>query len=255
MKKVLAIFLPFYLIVIPLFIFYISQSSNSNGAPPYEVGGNALDFNLNNVSSFVGWERPDEPVKVALQVGHWKTNEAPDEQEGLRGNHGASGGGKAEWEVNMEIANRTAKILRERDVVVDILPTTIPPTYYADAFVSIHADGNNDPRKSGFKVATPWRDMSGKADDLLKNVETNYSATTQLEIDPSITRNMRGYYAFRWWRFKHAIHPMTPAIILETGFLSSPRDRQIIIDQPELSAVGVAKGIIQFLENENLIES
>lgn len=257
MKKILLFLLPLYLVLTPLIIYFLGQNSNSKsvGAPPYEVSGNVLGFDIDNISSFVNWERPDSPAKVGLQVGHWKTDEAPDEQERLRGNHGASGGGKSEWEVNMEIANMTAQILRERDILVEILPTTIPPDFWADAFISIHADGNENQTKSGFKAATPWRDMSGKAENLLAAVEDSYQNSTNMVIDPNVTRNMRGYYAFRWWRFEHAIHPMTPAIILETGFLSSPEDRRIIVDRPELSAQGLADGIIQFLESEDLIES
>jgi hypothetical protein len=34
-------------------------------------------------------------LKVALQAGHWKAQEAPDELEGLRNNGGTSGGGRA----------------------------------------------------------------------------------------------------------------------------------------------------------------
>jgi N-acetylmuramoyl-L-alanine amidase len=64
---------------------------------------------------------------------------------------------------------------------------------------------------------------------------------------------MRGYYAFAWWRYDHAVHPMTPAVILETGFLTTAADRKIIVEQPELSAQGLANGIIIFLEGENLI--
>ena len=126
----------------PFIIYLLSQNSSSKsiGAPPYEVGENVLGFDIDNISSFVNWERPDGPVRVGLQVGHWKTDEAPEEQKRLRGNHGASGGGKSEWEVNMEIATRTAEILKERDISVEILPTTIPPDFWADAFVSIHAD-------------------------------------------------------------------------------------------------------------------
>src|SRR5690606_26368767 len=61
------------------------------------------------------WVRPAGPVRVALQAGHWKSAEAPDEQAGLRGN-GTRGGGKAEWEVNLAIANLTAEMLRESGI-------------------------------------------------------------------------------------------------------------------------------------------
>ncbi|OGY46338.1 MAG: hypothetical protein A2744_01840 [Candidatus Buchananbacteria bacterium RIFCSPHIGHO2_01_FULL_44_11] len=58
---------------------------------------------------------------------------------------------------------------------------------------------------------------------------------------------MRGYYAFNWRRYDHSIHPMTPAIILKTGFLTSLADQKILINNPELSGQGVAGAIFEFL--------
>ena len=256
MKKILLILLfPLFLFGIPVAVYLYSLNSNSTGAPPYEVSNNPLSFNIDDYSTYINWKRPVGPAKVALQVGHWKTEEVPDEMERLRGNSGASGGGKSEWEVNMAIAQATSKILDEEGIDVEILPTTIPPDYWADVFVSIHADGNSDPNKSGFKAAAPRRDMSKKADKLLGLVEKSYQDETSLQVDTNVTRNMTGYYAFRWWRFEHALHPMTAAIILETGFLTSPSDRLLIADQPEIAAQGTAKGIIEFLESEDLLNS
>ena len=72
-----------------------------------------------------------------------------------------------EWEVNYEIALLTKSLLEEKNIVVDILPSTIPENYWSDVFVAIHADGSEDLSKSGFKVATPRHDYSGNADNLL----------------------------------------------------------------------------------------
>ena len=202
----------------------------------------------------VNWERPDVPVKVALQVGHWKNNELPDELENLRGKStGTSGGGKTEVEVAMVIAEETAKILREKDIQVDILPATITPNYWADVFLSIHADGNIDQFTSGFKAAGPWRDYTGKSRELVDLLEDNYGQITGLEIDKNITRNMRGYYAFNWWRYDHAVHPMTTAVILETGFLTSPKDQRIIINNPDLAAKGISEAILEYLDLNSLL--
>jgi hypothetical protein len=64
---------------------------------------------------------------------------------------------------------------------------------------------------------------------------------------------MRGYYAFGWWRYEHAVHPITTSLILETGFLSSPSDRTIIVDSPSMYGAGLANGIVTYLENEKLL--
>jgi N-acetylmuramoyl-L-alanine amidase len=193
------------------------------------------------------WQRPDGPIRVALQAGHWKSAEAPDEQAGLR-NNGTRGGGKAEWEVNLEIAQRTAELLQQAGYVVDILPTTIPPGYWADLFIAIHADGNPSSSASGFRAAAPRRDATGRADDFVQLLERSYGEATGLPHYPTVTRRMRGYYAFNSRRYEHALHPMTVGVILETGFLTSPRDRRIIVEGQDRAAKGIAEAVALFLE-------
>lgn len=195
------------------------------------------------------WVRPNGPTRIALQAGHWRSHEAPDEQRGLRGN-GTRGGGKQEWEVNLDIARRAAAILEEHGLEVEILPTTIPPGYWADVFVSIHADGNNNPSVSGFRAAAPRRDYTGRAQQLVEILERSYGEATGLRHYPNITRRMTGYYAFNARRYEHALHPMTTGVILETGFLTSPSDRRIIVDAPDRAARGIANAIVAFLEME-----
>lgn len=193
------------------------------------------------------WERPEGPVRVALQAGHWKAAEAPDEQARLRTN-GTRGGGKAEWEVNLGIAQLAARMLEEAGYVVEILPTTIPPGYWADVFISIHADGSANPSASGYRAAAPWRDRTGRAHELAALLTQTYGAATGLPHYPLITRRMRGYYAFNSRRYRHALHPMTVGVIIETGFLTSPRDRRIIVDAQNRAARGIADAVMRFIE-------
>jgi hypothetical protein len=192
------------------------------------------------------WTRPAGPVRVALQAGHWKAREAPDEQAGLRTN-GTRGGGKAEWEVNYEIAMITAEMLRDAGFEVDILPTTIPPRYWADLFVAIHADGNPNSSISGFRAAAPRRDQTGRAAEFVRVLEENYGRATGLRYYPNVTRRMTGYYAFNSRRYEHALDPMTVGVILETGFLTSPADRRIIVQEQERAARGIANAVATFL--------
>lgn len=248
-------------IILPLLILTLifsvwslvrSSSAGNSGAPPYAIED--LDPPDNDSLPWLSaWTRPEGPAKVALQAGHWNNSELPDELERLRGRTGSSGGGRSEWEVNLAIASKTAEILRNRGVIVDILPSTIPPQYWADVFVAIHADGSTDTGKSGFKAATPRRDYTGSADELLDIIESEYQTATSFEKDPNVTRNMRGYYAFAWWRYEHAVHPMTASVILETGFLSNAEDRKIIVARPEISAQGLANGIIKYLQFQDLL--
>lgn len=242
--------------VVALFSIVWSKNylqTHTTGAPPYDAS-TTNNVRNNDVRDLIrDWVRPDGPAKVALQVGHWKNDELPEELEKLKGNTGASGGGKTEWEVNYEIAIQTKALLEKEGIRVELLPTAIPKHYWADAFIAIHADGSLNMEKRGFKIAGPWRDMSGSGDTLISLLETSYEEATKFEKDENITRNMRGYYAFSWWRYEHAVHPMTPSAIVETGFLSSAEDRTIIVDQPEIAAQGIAKGIIQYLKTQNLL--
>jgi N-acetylmuramoyl-L-alanine amidase len=189
------------------------------------------------------------PPRVGLQVGHLQAGELPDELEQLRDSTGARGGGKEEWEVNLDIARRVAARLEAQGIVVDILPATVPPEYMADAFVAIHADGDSSGSASGFKAAH-GRGRSSRDPRLVQLLYEEYGRATGLPEDPQITRNMRGYYAFSYRRFQHAVSPLTPAAILETGFLTSAQDRRILLAQPDRAADGIAGAILRFLEED-----
>ncbi len=189
-------------------------------------------------------------LRVGIQVGHWKSSELPDELARLRSSSGAFAGGYHEADVNLEIAKRVVALLESRGLAVDLLPATIPPGYDADAFVAIHADGSSSGNSRGFKLATPWR-TSRASQMLLDLLTTAYSNATGLPQDGAITFNMRGYYAFNNRRREHAIAKTTPAVIIEMGFLTSAADRAVIIGQPDNVAIGIANGIIRYLNERD----
>jgi hypothetical protein len=243
----------FVLISLSLIIGIVLKSHFTvSGAPPYGEAENEVP-NTDPYAWLKDWKRPEGPPRVGLQVGHWKNDELPGELSKLIGNTGSSGGGKSEWEVNFVIAEKTAELLKEKGIQVDILPATVPVKYWADVFVSVHADGSLDRSVSGFKVAGPWRDWSGNSAKLVTNIDESYANATGLPKDYNISRNMKGYYAFSFWRYEHAVHPMTTSAILETGFLTNANDRKIIVSQPEVSAIGLANGVIKYLTNQNLL--
>lgn len=215
----------------------------------FEEVEEALSFDpLPFLDPYANWKRPDGPVRVGIQAGHWYASEAPDEQEGLRDNTGAQASGFTEWEANLKIAEETKKLLEANGIIVDLLPTTIPPGYLADAFISIHADGSTDTTINGYKVASPRRDRSGNAQKLSDFIQARYGSSTLLSVSDTVTRNMRGYYAFNNRRYEHSIHPMTPGVILETGFISSAKDRKVIINNPKRAAQGITDGVLAFLQ-------
>lgn len=205
------------------------------------------------VASPLDEPRPPGPLRVALQAGHWKAAEAPDEQSGLRAN-GTRAAGISEWQVNLQIAQRTAALLEEAGYAVDILPTTIPPAYRADLFLAIHADGNANTSVSGYRAAAPRRDATGRAAEFVRVLEQTYGEATGLNHYPLVTRRMRSYYAFNHRRYTHALHPLTVGAIIETGFLSSPRDRRLIVDGQDRVARGIANAVIRFLGLPPVVE-
>lgn len=194
-------------------------------------------------------ERAEKAPRVGIQVGHWKNSELPDEFPEMRARGGgASAGGVSEWQVNLSIGQQTKQILEAKGYIVDLLPATTPENYKADAFISIHADGSANTGVSGYKVAASRFDRSGAASVLASLVDRSYAAATAMPQDTNITSAMTGYYAFNHRRFEHSINSKTPAVIIETGFLTNSKDRQFLTSRPELAAKGIADGIVAFLE-------
>ncbi len=252
MKKIFLVVLLITSVSVGVFLSKPQPPAELYGAPPYIEDDGSAELDFGRFGNLSNWTRPEGPLRVGLQAGHWKHQELPDELARLRARGGGtSSGSVAEWEVNLVIAEETKKLLEAEGIVVDILPATIPPAYYADVVVAIHADGSTSPATSGFKVAAPRRDRSGKAPTLARVIEEVYQQQTKLAIDPNITRNMTGYYAFNWRRYDHSIHPMAPAVILEMGFLTNPTEARLLIQTPEIPAKALMLGILTYLDSES----
>ena len=190
---------------------------------------------------------PPGQRRVGLQAGHWLTEEVPPELGRLQG--GAVGGGKQEWEVNLDIARRAAVLLQAAGIQVDVLPATVPPSYRANAFIALHADGDPAGAANGFKVARPGFSSLPDVDDrLVETLNQVYAADTELPRDDEhISLRMRYYYAFNSRRYCHAVAPGVPQAIIEMGYLTSPIDRRLLIGDPDRLARGLADGVQAFL--------
>ena len=200
-------------------------------------------------SSVPGRRPADAEVRVGIQAGHWRRNEMPDEFGPGGSGTGTAAGGYTEVEVNVDIARRAASILRGDGITVDVLPATIPAGYEADAFVALHADGSPSARPRGFKLAAP-RWAPPESERLLELVTEEYAAATAMPRNNAITRDMTEYYAFNYRRFRHAISPTTPGVILEMGFLTNPADRAVMTRRADDVASGIADGIRRYLREQ-----
>lgn len=187
--------------------------------------------------------------RVGIQVGHYQTNDVPKEY-GTRiiTQTGASWGGYNEVDINHDIADRVAKLLRAQGVEVDVLPTTVPVGYLADAFVALHADSDGVGELSGFKMAHSSR-RGPYEDSLMTTIKDAYQRETGLDYDAEhVTRNMTGLYSFNWSRYQHATSPFTPSVILEMGFISNDGDLTLMVDHADKVAIAIANGLLKFLD-------
>jgi hypothetical protein len=196
---------------------------------------------------------PPGPKRVGLQAGHYQCTDAPDELAELRSNPGTLGGGEAEWEVTIDIANRAADMLRAVGIEVDVLPTSIPVRYRANAFVAIHADGDGSGVLNGYKVGRPgFSSIPGVDDALVAAINDEYPVVTGLpRRDNQISLRMTYYYAFNSRRYQHAVAPGVPQAIIETGFLTNWGDRNLLLGNPDTVARGIANGVLKFLNGDS----
>lgn len=193
---------------------------------------------------------PNGKRRVGIQIGHWQTDTVPKEYgTRIQQQTGTSWEGITEVEVTTEIATRLAALLGAQGLTVDVLPTTVPEGYLADAFIALHVDGDGVGELSGFKMARGTR-RGPFEDQLMRTIKDAYAKATGLRYDAEhISRAMTGYYAFNWGRYRHATSPFTPATILELGFLSNDDDRALLLDHADAIAAALSTAILTFLDD------
>ena len=189
------------------------------------------------------------PWVVAVQPGHWEIDELPDELYRLRGSSGTSWGTTREVDVNRAVADALVGLIRDQGWTALLVPATVPPGLRADAFLSLHADGSSDTKRTGWKLAPPWRSSSaGLA--LSEALSASFLTQKDLRHDADgITINMRGYFGFSHQRFVHAASPLTPSVLVELGFLSNEYDRSLMTSNPLRFAKLLLAGLESYFKN------
>lgn len=191
------------------------------------------------------------PPRIGLQIGHDRVDGHPDELAHLRGNTGGFADGLDELSVNRSVAWALKRTLEAQGVTVDLLRATPPAGYHADLLLSLHADSVLDPTRTGYKSAYFHPPRSGLEPQLKRFIDADYLSATGLHDDTeNTTDSMRRYYAFNFRGYTHTIHPATPALIVELGYLSNPQDATLL-QEPDVLAGALAGGVVGFLESRN----
>jgi N-acetylmuramoyl-L-alanine amidase len=177
---------------------------------------------------------PRPQIKVGIVAGHWGNDSGA-----------VCDNGTTEQDVNLKIATLVQQKLNALGFETDLLKEFDPllAKYHAAVLISIHNDSCkfiND-QATGFKVAAA---MSSRDSNLANRLRDRYQATTKMSLHDSVTNDMTLYHAFS------EIDPNTTAAIIETGFLKL--DYEMLTNNTDLVATGVVKGIVCYINNENL---
>lgn len=153
--------------------------------------------------------------------------------------------GLTEREVNEVVAEKVVLHLRGLGFHAELLDEfdSRLQNYQATALVSLHSNDCRDYGEfvSGYLIARAAARAEGGPDDLLaKCVGENYRRATGLRVRAGMTSDMSEYHSFV------EIHPLTPAVILEMGFLLG--DRRLLTEESDRVARGVYDGILCFLD-------
>ncbi|MFQ3620312.1 MAG: hypothetical protein SNJ78_05120, partial [Spirochaetales bacterium] len=182
------------------------------------------------------------PWVVAIQPGHWKVEELPEELSRLRNNTGAVYGEVREVDINIQVATLVLEKVQSLGWKGQLIPATVPAGLQADAFISIHADYGNGNSREGWKLSPPFRASSASRllatsfeeafQDLSTGTLKSLSSLNSPSNNPFFpgfpppsntppTVNMRGYFGFNFRRYENSMSPYTPAVLIELGYLAN----------------------------------
>ena len=179
-------------------------------------------------------------VKVYIDQGHNPRNP----------NAGAEGNGLREQDITFDIGLRTAARLRSRGIEVRLSrPTSATQlgtsnasslsarvndanSWDADYFVSLHTNAASNKAASGSE-AYVYRNR-GSAQSLAQNILAQLNISTGLRNRGVFSRPT--LYVLKKTKM--------PAVLVELGFITNPKDAALMRDRPDLFAEGVANGIL-----------
>lgn len=157
-----------------------------------------------------------------------------------------------EVDINFAVAQRVVATLQARNYAVDMLDEADPrlENYRAAALVSIHSNTCYDFGEyvSGYIAAiSEARPRTGVDAFLRECIAINYGANVPLRRSFTLTEDLTNYHVWQ------KIHPLTPGMILEMGYMLA--DRATLTEDPNLLADAITAGILCFMENAGGVPS
>lgn len=108
-------------------------------------------------------------------------------------------------------------------------------TWGADYFISLHTNASDDPSATGSEAFAFARGSEAYSlgEDILRNMtEATGLRNRGMKVRP-------GLYVLK--------KTSMPAVLLELGFITNPRDAELMLNSPQLFARGIYQGILDYL--------
>ena len=105
----------------------------------------------------------------------------------------------------------------------------------ADLFISIHTNAAENPNATGTE-ALVYAPSSTVAVDVAERILTQLNLTTGLRNRGIVYRP--GLYVLR--------RTAMPAVLVELGFITNPKDAELMVYSPQLFSEGIYRGILQY---------
>lgn len=163
--------------------------------------------------------------------------------------------GLKEKEVNLEIALKTAEILKDQGVNVILTRTNDTFVELADrpkaagskpidVFVSIHSNANNSSLANGTSTYYLRENVPGFSQDRLQSMYLSQSIQSAL-VD-TIKRQDRGVLQAN---FLVLVRSEVPSALVETAFISNPEEEKLLAskDFQDKAAEAISRGIVNYL--------
>ena len=184
------------------------------------------------------------PIKIYIDQGH-----------NPRGfNTGAEGNGYYEQDITYDVGKRLYRLVSANPEFEAVLSRPTPDTvlgtnnstslsqrvreansWGADLFLSLHNNAAENPRATG-NEALVYGPGSTVAREVGENILRELTLTTGLRNRGIVYRP--GLYVLK--------ETQMPAVLLEMGFITNPTDAELLTGSPDLFALGIYRGLLDY---------